>query len=81
MNRDVFLSILAMDSYQRGYEVGIKGVSATSIVNATISRISDTRLVSDEVRAGFFASSYDWNGTTVISYRGITVTRAITPYY
>jgi hypothetical protein len=24
MNRDVFLSILAMDSYQRGYEVGVK---------------------------------------------------------
>ena len=27
MNRKVFLSILAMDSYQRGYAVGIDGVS------------------------------------------------------
>ena len=26
MNREVFLSILAMDSYQRGYAPGIKGL-------------------------------------------------------
>jgi hypothetical protein len=31
MNRKVFLSILAMDSYQRGYAPGINGVTGSKI--------------------------------------------------
>jgi hypothetical protein len=43
MNRKVFLSILAMDSYQRGYAVGIKDLSqlgqgvTVKIGNATLN--------------------------------------------
>jgi hypothetical protein len=70
MNREVFLSILAMDSYQRGYAVGINGVAGTKIGNATISRQSDIRQGSPEVAAGFYALSYQWGTDTVISYRG-----------
>ena len=32
---DLFLSILAMDSYNRGYDPGIAGLTGTSIGNAT----------------------------------------------
>ena len=70
MNNEVFLSILAMDSYQRGYAVGIKEVNGTKIGNATISTFSNISKESAEYKAGFFAQSYNWNGTTVISYRG-----------
>jgi hypothetical protein len=58
MNREVFLSILAMDSYQRGYAVGIKNVSGTKIGTATISRASSINRESEEVAAGFYAVSY-----------------------
>lgn len=67
MSREVFLSILAMDSYQRGYEVGIKGLTRTTIGAATIKNID---LPAGAEAVGFFASAYDWTGTTVISYRG-----------
>ena len=75
MNRQVFLSILAMDSYQRGYSPGIvigpsSDAIGTKIGNATISRRSSSDASSTEVKAGFYAVAYDWNGETVISYRG-----------
>ena len=78
MNREVFLSILAMDSYQRGYAVGIKNIAGAKIGKAKISRQSDVRQGSTEVTSGFYALSYvldeSWAGipagATVISYRG-----------
>jgi hypothetical protein len=61
MNREVFLSILAMDSYQRGYEPGIKGVTGTQIGAATITHDS-SELIKDgqrqDIPAGFYAVSY-----------------------
>ena len=37
MNKDVFLAILSIDSYDRGYNQGVKGLSDTGgIGNATI---------------------------------------------
>ncbi|MCB2077621.1 MAG: hypothetical protein KDE55_07975 [Novosphingobium sp.] len=80
MNRDLFLAILAMDSYNREYGAGI-GVTGTSIGNADI--ISRTSLGIDQATysgwqaAGFYAIAYDVSGVTgfgatekVISYRG-----------
>ena len=66
MNRDVFLSILAMDAYQRGYSSGINGISGVKIGNATIKHDTSelveggTRL---DIPAGFYALSYTLNST------------------
>jgi hypothetical protein len=65
---DVFLAILALDSYNRGYSVGID-VSGNDIGHATIGSQDSSKEQRD---AGFYAQSYDWAGTTVISYRGTT---------
>lgn len=74
MNRDLFLSILAMDSYNRGYGEGLGNLEAvphvTRLGNATIIQQSDTDSGDPGVDAGFYAIAYDWNGETVISYRG-----------
>ena len=75
MNREVFLSILAMDSYQRGYAPGIKGLdfqpNVTKIGTATILADSPRyQATASGETIGFYASAYNWNGTTVISYRG-----------
>ena len=70
MNREVFLSILATDSYNRGYAQGIKGLNGTSIGATTIIRQSNITAGSPEVTAGFFASAYQWGAETIISYRG-----------
>lgn len=69
MNRDVFLAILAMDSYNRGYNQGVAGLSNLGqIGDATII---DIPLPAGSITAGFYALSY-----TVTE---ITVTLAITP--
>lgn len=40
MNREVFLSILAMDAYQRGYAPGINGLAQFNIsVNISVTHI------------------------------------------
>jgi len=71
MNRDVFLSILALDAYNRGLGAGIAGLPAvsgsTKIGTATIQIQSSSAAAA---AAGFHAVSYSWNGQTVISYRG-----------
>lgn len=80
MNRDLFLAIIAMDAYNRGYGAGLSGLNAFgSIGKATIRNDSfilggtlERRL--DE-RAGFYAIAYDVSQVaglsgTVISFRG-----------
>lgn len=72
LNRDVFLSILTLDSYSRGYNAGINGLSAvagTTIGTATILRDADDAAGVARA-AGFYASAYSWDGQDVISYRG-----------
>jgi hypothetical protein len=70
MNEQLFLAILALDSYNQGprssdpnlNDVGSKiGTAETNI------RLSDN---TGWLATGFFAQSYSWNGKTVISYRG-----------
>ena len=71
ISEDLFLAILAMDSYNRGYNAGLNlavfGVSGTQIGNAEIR--TDELPLGYEA-ASFFAQAYSWNGRTVISYRG-----------
>jgi hypothetical protein len=80
MNREVFLSLLALDAYNRGYGQTLvttagdtnSGVDEIDrlIGNARVSAQSDVDPDTDGVNAGFYAIAYDWNGETVISYRG-----------
>ncbi len=83
ISKDLFLAILSMDSYNRGYGAGIELSDAadTKIGAATIGKriqdVSDT--FGDEAQAaGFYAIAYDVAGSgiagldgTVISYRGL----------
>lgn len=65
---DLFRAILAMDSYNRDYDVGLY-IGGNQIGNAILGINADdpegtARAVS------FFAQAYTWNGKTIISYRG-----------
>ncbi len=73
MNDLVFKAILAMDSYNRGYNAGIEDLGGVSsnLGNAIIIRQSDTRVGFADRNAGFYAIAYKLeSGETVISYRG-----------
>jgi hypothetical protein len=77
MTPELFKAILAMDSYNRGPTPGLNlnaaGASDTQIGNATLGLSSDdpsANMKTTAPAAGFFAQAYNWNGTTVISYRG-----------
>lgn len=83
IDRDLFLAILAMDSYNRGYGEGIEdlGGQGTQLGNATIIRQSDVAEGSSGVTAGFYAIAYNVSDVTglegysrVISYRGTNAT-------
>ncbi len=66
MDRDLFLAILAMDAYHRGYGEGVNlgaiTLGTTKIGNATITDQSDIDANSDERNAGFYAIAYDVSG-------------------
>ncbi|CAM3295549.1 hypothetical protein SPAN111604_15005 [Sphingomonas antarctica] len=66
MNRDLLMSILAMDSYNRSYGANLD-IATTGIGTATENTFS---LPTGAEAVGFYASSYNWNGETIISYRG-----------
>ena len=76
MSPNLFLAILSMDSYNRGYGAGVAGLSDaenTGLGNAIIKQHQSNQSAVD---AGFYAISYDvsaianLNANTVISYRG-----------
>jgi hypothetical protein len=60
MNRDLFLAILSMDSYNRGYGQSIKAqfLPAGSIGHATILAQSGITPQSAGFQAGFYAIAY-----------------------
>ena len=66
ISRDLFLAILALDSYNRGYSPGLQ-LSGNQLGLATVTKDDFTE---DERSLGFYATSYNWNGEKVISYRG-----------
>jgi hypothetical protein len=76
ISEDLFLAILAMDAYNRGYASGVGnntdglGGLGSQIGTATVTRQDKS---AEAVAASFFAQSYTWNGQTVISYRGTDV--------
>lgn len=71
---ELFMAIFSMDSYNRGYDAGISGLSenggiGNATITTTLSDVSET-FEADAEAAGFYAVAYQWNGETVISYRG-----------
>jgi hypothetical protein len=68
-SNDVFLAVLAMDSYNRGYLTGLKALTGTGIGTATIV---EDKVGDEEKAAAFYAVTYNWDSKTVISYRGTT---------
>lgn len=73
MNRDVFLFLLALDSYNRGCgaNVEIGGAKGSEIGTAVIGENADTLLAPGAAQeAGFYAIAYEWYGETIIPYRG-----------
>lgn len=66
----VFKALLAMDAYNRGYSVGMVVPGGSQIGTATVIDQSGTTAGTPGFDAGFYAVAYNWNGTTVISYRG-----------
>jgi hypothetical protein len=69
----VMYAILAMDAYNRGYQSQLN-VSGDGLGDATVINTDANRLPSNAQSVAFYASAYDWNGQTVISYRGTNVT-------
>lgn len=71
MDRDLFLSVLSLDSYHRGYGPGLYfdrlGVSGSNI---GLAQLDDAKGDLAAQSIGFFAQSYLWNGEKVISFRG-----------
>jgi hypothetical protein len=75
MNSELFKAVLALDSYNRSYNQGIR-LTGTQIGNATI--IKDSSVFGDiagtgirqDANANFYAVAYSYAGGTVISYRG-----------
>ena len=83
LNRDVFLSILALDAYNRGYGQNVDDLSAEGqIGTANILGDALSELDADDViAAGFYAIAYAWNGETVISFRGTNVASPAAPVW
>lgn len=69
ISSDLFLAILALDSYHRGYDPGII-VTGDRLGNAQIGVSSNILGEQRTKSASFYAQAYTWNGKTIISYRG-----------
>ena len=73
MTRDLLLALLSLDSYNRGYDRNVE-TPGDSLGNVTIERDSSILVDAEGQRldapAGFYAIAYNWNGETIISYRG-----------
>ena len=59
MNRDLFLAILAMDSYNRGYGQGIKGLLETGQLGKATLLAATSEQKNGWETAGFYAIAYD----------------------
>ena len=72
MNRDLYLAILAMDSYNRGYDRGLKftvnesasarNEAGSRLGNAQITVQSNISATSPDFAAGFYGIAYDMSG-------------------
>jgi hypothetical protein len=87
-------AILSMDAYNRGYDAGIDligtAVGDAQIIQTTLDGVTvnlDSAIIRDpntgerrDDDIGFYALAYDYNGETVISYRGTDDFDGITDY-
>ncbi|MGD9851516.1 MAG: Mbeg1-like protein [Nitrospirales bacterium] len=71
VSSELMYAILAMDAYNRGYNPGIVGLGGmgSQIGTATVGIDADDPEGVAQA-AGFYAVAYQWNGETIISYRG-----------
>ena len=74
MNRDVFLSLLALDSYNRGYGQNVflydgQAVAGQDEIGRGLgtATVSAQTITASAQAAGFYAIANDWNGGTIIS--------------
>jgi len=73
ISKDLFLAILSMDAYNRGYDPGIAGLggSESSVGDSLGNAVVTNENRRNEAKsAGFYAVAYDTEYGTVISYRG-----------
>ncbi|KUO51367.1 MAG: hypothetical protein APF82_11020 [Sphingomonadales bacterium BRH_c42] len=70
MDREVFLSLLALDSYNRGYNAAVGDLDESGSIGTATIRPFEPDEQDGWQAAGFYAVAYEWNGETVISYRG-----------
>jgi hypothetical protein len=73
MNSDVLLSILALDTYNRGDGANVGGLSESGSIGTATIRPFKPGEQDGWAAAGFYAIAYNWNGQTVISYRGTNI--------
>lgn len=59
ISRDLFLSILALDSYNRGYNPGIYGLSDVDGTQIGLATIIDREGGAAAQSVGFYATAYD----------------------
>ena len=71
MDSEVFKAILSLDSYNRGYDAGVDLPDTDHQIGSALILDDSLQLLGTSTKtAGFYASSYLWNGEKVISYRG-----------
>lgn len=77
MNDTVFRALLAMDSYNRGYDAGIdfgqdpeNQTLGNSTIIDSIKIDPDDPLAAQSVATGFYAATYQWGNEKIISFRG-----------
>ncbi len=80
ISKDLFLSILAMDSYNHGYDEGIENLGGVGADVGYVKILQQSKITvgSPERDAGFYAVAYELTeavgdmaaGTVIISYRG-----------
>lgn len=71
ISKDLFLAILSMDSYNRGYSPGINLPASNSM---TGKAIIDTDKGDREAKsAGFYATAYDMSAVSGFSAGGKTI--------
>ena len=70
MNEEVFLSLLALDAYNRGFDPGLSGLPESGLIGTAAIREFQPGEQEGWEEAGFYAIAYEWNDETIISYRG-----------
>lgn len=67
---EFFKAVLAMDAYNRGYDASINTLSNEIGAQIGNAKIKTARKDATAQEIGFYALAYDYDGGTVISYRG-----------